>query len=299
MFLNLFNQLPVGLRYMLMSTLGFALMSVCVKAVSAHGIPVFEIVAARALISLLLSTIDIRRKKLSVWGHNKPLLIARGTAGTIALMGAYYAVTTLPLAEATVIQYLHPVFTALLALLFLKESIRRSNLICILLSLLGLAIMVQPGMDSEIAHNLPTISIIAALVGAFGSAVAYVLVRRLSQSEDSSVIIFYFPLISLPLSLMLLGNDFVMPTPWTLALLILVGIFTQIGQIGLTHAMKTDNAAKATAYSYIQVIFSVALGWILFDEIPVLTTVIGGGLIMCGAVINVFGGRGIRGSRET
>jgi len=55
------------------------------------------------------------------------------------------------------------------------------------------------------------LSIVIALLGAFGSAVAYVIVKRLSASEDSSVIIFYFPLIALPLSVLLLGDDFVVP----------------------------------------------------------------------------------------
>lgn len=131
----------------------------------------------------------------------------------------------------------------------------------------------------------------AGLLGAFGSAVAYVIVRKLSQSEDSSVIIFYFPFIALPLSLMLLGDDFVMPGGEALLLLILVGVFTQIGQVGLTKAMQTETAGKATAYSYAQVVFAVLLGWAFFGDVPALTTLAGGGLIIVGALINVFGKR--------
>ena len=121
--LNLFNHtFPIGVRYMLLSVAGFALMTVCVKQVSTYGIPVLEIMAARALVSLFISYIDVKRKKLSVWGNNKPLLIARGFVGAFALICVYYAVITLPLAEATLIQYLHPAFTAVIALIFLKEK---------------------------------------------------------------------------------------------------------------------------------------------------------------------------------
>lgn len=278
---------------MLLSALGFALMALCVKLVSRYGIPVFEIVAARALVSLLISYVDIRRKGLSLWGHNKLLLFARGLVGTLALMAVYYSVTTLPLAESTVLQYLHPVFTALLALVLLKEQVHLSTALCVALSLAGLVLMVQPEVvfGASSLSPLPWPSVMAGLLGAFGSAVAYVIVRKLSQSEDSSVIIFYFPLVALPLSLLLLGDDFVMPNGQALMLLILVGVFTQIGQVGLTKAMQTETAGKATAYSYAQVVFAVLLGWVFFDDVPALTTLAGGGLIIVGALINVFGRR--------
>lgn len=288
MSLALENTFPLGVRYMLLSALGFALMAACVKAVSGYGIPVLEIVAARALVSLVISYLDVKRKRISLWGHHKPLLIARGAVGAVALMCVYFSVTTLPLAEATILQYLHPVFTALLALFFLKERVQLSTILCIMLSIAGLVIMVKPDLLSGYSVELPLISVAAALVGAFGSAVAYVIVRRLSQSEDSSVIIFYFPLIALPVSVLLLGDDFVMPNGEALILLLLVGVFTQVGQVGLTKAMQHEKASKATAYSYVQVIFSLVLGWAFFNEIPTEWTLIGGGLIMGGALVNVL-----------
>jgi drug/metabolite transporter (DMT)-like permease len=67
-----------------------------------------------------------------------------------------------------------------------------------------------------------------------------------------------------------------------------VGLFTQIGQIGLTKAMKTETASKATAFSYLQVVFAMLLGWIIFAEIPDLWVIAGGGLILVGAIVNAF-----------
>lgn len=273
---------------MLVSALGFALMAACVKLVASKGIPLLEIVAARSLVSLVISYIDVRRKGLCLWGTQRTLLVARGFIGAVALICVYYAVTTLPLAEATLLQYMHPVFTALLGLLFLKEAIRLPTAICILLSIAGLIIMVEPGTFSSASPALPWFNVSIALAGAFGSAVAYVLVRRLSPHEDASVIIFYFPLIALPLSVALLGNDFVMPNTESLVLLLMVGIFTQIGQLGLTHAMRSETAGNAAAFSYVQVIFAVALGWAVFGEEPSLWTWVGGALIVSGALVNVF-----------
>ena len=278
---------------MLISALGFALMAACVKEVNGLGIPVLEIVAVRSIVSGIISYVDIKRKKIPLFGHNKMLLIARGTVGSFALMLVYYAVTTLPLAEATVLQYLHPVFTAILALFFLKEVIQRSTVACIVISLIGLFIiiqpnLVQPNLQVDGGVHYPWLSITAGVLGAFGSAVAYIIVKKLTKTDDSSVIIFYFPLVAFPVSMIMLGSDFVMPSLAAFGLLILVGIFTQIGQVGLTKALHCADANKATAYAYVQVLFSVFIGWAYFSEVPVLTTVIGGGLIMIGALINVF-----------
>lgn len=289
MITTLDQHFPIGVRFMVLSALGFALMTACVKLVSTHGIPVFEIVAARAFVSLVISYLDVKRKRLSVWGNNRKLLCLRGAVGTSALMCVYYAVTTLPLAEATILQYVHPVFTALLAVLFLKERIQFSTFICIAMCMLGLFVMVEPTLNVNNTTDLPMFSVMIAIMGAMASAVAYVIVKKLSTTEDSSVIIFYFPLIALPTSLLLIGDDFVMPNLYLTGLLILVGIFTQIGQLGLTKAMQTQDASKASAYSYVQIIFSVILGIVVFQEYPAMETYLGGGLIVTGALINVFG----------
>ncbi|ALO35800.1 hypothetical protein CMT41_14540 [Colwellia sp. MT41] len=288
MFTTIKNSVPMSVWYMLISAFGFALMAACVKEVSGLGIPVLEIVAARAIVSGMISYADIKRKKISLWGNNKTLLIARGTVGTFALMFVYYAVTTLPLAEATVLQYLHPVFTAMLALFFLKEIIQRSTIACIVMSLIGLVIMIQPNLQIDSGFQYPWLSIGAGVLGAFGSAVAYIIIKKLTKTDDSSVIIFYFPLIALPISIVMLGDDFVVPSLAATGLLILIGIFTQVGQVGLTKALHCADANKATAYAYVQVLFSVFIGWAYFSEVPVATTIMGGTFIMFGALINVL-----------
>ena len=288
MFDNLLSHFPLSLRFMLLSALAFSLMTACVKLVSTYHIPVFEIVAARGLISLIISYADIKRKKLSPWGNNKKLLIARGAVGSIALICVYYAVITLPLAEATLLQYTYPVFTALLAFIFLKEKIQRATICCIILSLAGLIVMVMPNLSATTETTLPWFSVFVALFGASGSAIAYVIVKRLSNKEDSSVIIFYFPLISLPVALILLGSDFVMPNVEAALLLLFIGIFTQVGQVGLTKAMQSEIASKVSAFSYIQVVFSMLFGFIIFSEVPSIWTLSGGALIIIGALINVL-----------
>ncbi len=282
------SYFPLSVRYMILSALGFAMMGVFVKIAYSHGIPVLEIVAARALVSGVISYIDVKRKGISLWGNKKILLFSRGLAGAIALVAVYTALVNLPFAEATVLQYLHPMFTAVLAVIFLKERLRFPTILCIVLSFIGLILIVRPDiLFGVMSANYPLWAVMAAILGAFGSAVAYVLVRQLNRTEDTSVIIFYFPLIALPLSLLLLGDDMVMPTGWTWLVLLLVGVFTQIGQIGLTKAMQTEGAAKATSFSYLQVVFAIVLGIFFFSEWPSVWTFVGSACILGAAVMNV------------
>lgn len=289
---NFLHRIPIGIRFMVMSAIGFAMMGVFVKWLSAEGIPVLEIVAARALVSLVLSFIDVRRKKLPLLGQRKGLLCARALAGSVALYFVYYSVANLPFAEATVLQYLHPMFTAFLAIFFLKETLRWPTVFCVFLSFLGLFLIVRPAfLFGGISASYDELAIVAAILGAFGSGVAYVLVRQLSATEDPSVIIFYFPLFALPLSLLLLGDNFVMPQGWQWLLLLLVGVMTQIGQIGLTRAMQTETASRATSFSYLQVVFAIILGWVFFAEIPSLWVYCGAALIIIGSMVNVVYGK--------
>ncbi len=285
------RAIPIGVWYVMISALGFAALSVCVKLVSFKGIPLFEIVAARALISVGLSYWVIKRKKLSVWGNNKKLLILRGTVGTLALACVFYATAALPLAEATILQYLYPVFTMILAIFFLNEKLQKTTLICVTFCIVGVVFVVNPELLLERSEGLPLFDVGIALLGALLTAVAYIIVKKLSATDDASVIVFYFPLIALPISLGFLSieNNFVMPDLSTFFLLILVGIFTQIGQVGLTKALQTEKASRITPYSYIQVVFAIIFGVIVFHESPSMWTIMGSGLILLGVLVNVIG----------
>ena len=141
---------------MLISALAFALMAALVKEAGQLGIPLLQIIFVRALISVALSLIDIARAGVHPLGHRRMLLFARGLSGFLALTGVFYALIHLTMAQATVLQYLHPVFTALLAFLFLAERPTTATLACIALSLLGLAGIVSPywvASDATPAEN--------------------------------------------------------------------------------------------------------------------------------------------------
>ena len=277
-----------GPRYMLISALSFALMAALVKEAGQLGIPLLQIIFIRAVISVVLSLADIRRARVHPLGHRRALLLGRGVSGFLALTGVFYALIHLSMAQATVLQYLHPVFTAVLAFLFLAERPTPATLACIALSLLGLMCIVSPYWSAPVDAEVPFWPVVAGLGGALGSGIAYTLVRKLVATEHPSVIVLYFPLVCLPGTLLLGGGDFIWPTAAGWWVLLGVGCFTQFGQLALTKAMQLDAASRVTSLSYVQIIFAAVLGWLAFGEIPSQPTLLGGGLILLGAVVSAW-----------
>jgi drug/metabolite transporter (DMT)-like permease len=154
----------LGLKYMAASAFYFSVVSLLVK-VAGQRLPAQEIVLARSAIVLLICTTLMRQRGLSFRGNRKGLLILRGILGFISLCAFYYAVIHLPLAEATVIQYTNPVFTALLAALTIGESLRLRQVGLTLLSLLGVLLVARPSaLFGGSATPLDPVGVGAALV---------------------------------------------------------------------------------------------------------------------------------------
>src|SRR5688572_9476626 len=107
---------------MLLASIAFAWMNVCVKYIG--HVPVFEVILFRAGITLVLSYAILRRKKVKPWGVNHKFLVARGVFGACGLICYFYTLQQMQLANAIVIHYLSPIFTTLIALVFLGERVR-------------------------------------------------------------------------------------------------------------------------------------------------------------------------------
>jgi drug/metabolite transporter (DMT)-like permease len=272
--------------YMTVSAFGFAVMGMCVKLGDSYGFPIMQMMAARAFIAFLLSYWDVRRKKLSPWGNNRLMLFLRGVLGLAGLIAVYTSLTLMPLAEATLIQYLHPIFTAFLAWMCLGELIRKNTILCIIFSILGLLCIVQP--ESAGGKEIPIYALCIGLIGAAISAAAYTLVRYLSISEHPAVIVLYFPMVCLPVTFFVGWDSFIIPDLSGWLILLGIGVATQVGQVGMTKGVALEVASRATAFSYTQIVFAAALGVVVLGEAPSVATMMGALLIILGAIINTL-----------
>lgn len=270
-----------GASFMIVSALAFSAMTVLVK-LAGQRLPSQELVVARAFVSLWLSLWLLRRAGVSPWGREKGWLWLRGLLGFAGLSCVYGAVTHLPLAEATVLQYLHPPITALFAGLFLREPVSRVVLGATAASLVGVVLVARPAVVFGAgAGSLDPFWVGVAILGATFSAAAYVVVRKLSRGgEDPLVIVFYFPLVTLPAALPTMCPDFVWPRGFEWLLLLGIGIATQIGQVSLTRGLALLPAAQGTALSYLQVVFAAGWGLLVFGERPDGWAIAGGLLVV-------------------
>ena len=269
-----------GLRYMVESAFWFSIMSVLVKA-AGEGVPVEQIVFARSLIAMVLSFALLRRAGISPWGTRRGLLALRGIFGVGGLSCFYYALTHLPLADATVIQYTNPAFVALFAALALGERLGWLEILGAAICLCGVALIAQPAfLFGGQAPRLELDGVGVALAGALFSAAAYTTVRKLGETEEPLVTVLWFPLVAAPVLLPFALAAGHVPTLTELALLLGVGLVTQIAQVRMTQGLKLERAARATAMTYLQIVFAFGWGIALFGEIPDALTLVGAVVIV-------------------
>jgi drug/metabolite transporter (DMT)-like permease len=285
-----------GLRYMALAAFWFSLMSLLVK-LAGHRLPAQQVVLARSVVMLVITWVALRRSGLPVLGERRGLLVLRGLLGFGALTCFYYALIHLPLADATVIQYTNPVFAALLAIPFLRERVGWRELLSVAVSLTGVLLIARPAFlfGSE-ELRLPAFALGVALMGAVFSGSAYVTVRKLGQTEHPLTIIFYFSAISVLASLPASALSAVMPTPMEWLLLLAVGVTTQYGQIYLTRGLALEQAGRATAVGYLQIVFAATWGAVFLLELPD-RWVLGGAALVVGGTLLLAGTRGGAGKR--
>ncbi len=257
----------------------FSLMSVLVKAVG-RTVPSQEIVLIRGVVTVALSLMALRLAGVSPWGHRRGLLVVRGLLGFAALSAFFYALTHLPLADATVIQYTNPVFTSVIAALVLAEPIHRREAGSLLASLAGVVIMARPGFLFGGTSGLDPLAVGIALAGAILSAGAYVTVRRLGATEHPLVIVHYFALVTTVGAIPPAAPNLVMPSPLAWLGLVGVGITTHIAQVLVTRGLTLERAGRAMTIAYVQIVFAAIWGVLLFQERPDAWTVVGALLII-------------------
>lgn len=276
---------PIGLRYMVYAAFYFSLMSLLVK-VAGQRLPTSELVLARSVIGLILTFAMLRRANVSPWGQCKGLLVARGFMGFFGLLCLFYAFTHLPLADATVLQYTNPVFTALLAGYFLHEAMRRKEWLGLALSIGGVACIARPSfLFGQAAAPLDPFAVGMAVLGAFFAAAAYTLVRKLRETEHHLVVVLYFPLVATPASLPLVAMQGLWPTPVEWLMLLGIGVATQLGQVYLTKGLHRERAGRAMSVSYLQIVFAGLWGALFLAEYPDPFSLLGAALVVAGTVI--------------
>ena len=263
---------------MVFSAFFFCLMTIFVK-LAGNELQTIQIVFFRGVFTLLTTYYLIKKYKASIWGNFRGVLFLRGITGSIALFFVYESLQRISIPEATVIQYLYPIFTAIFGLFLLNEKLSRNIIAAIFFGLAGVYTIFEfPFILSNESILIEDLSI--ALIGACLTGAAYVLIRKASKlGESPYTIMFYFPLLSVLISLPFIFSTWTTPSKLCWIYIFFVGVFTQLGQLFLTFGYKILPAGKAASTSYVQVPFSIIAGMILFNDSLTLHFVIGSGVI--------------------
>jgi drug/metabolite transporter (DMT)-like permease len=187
------------------------------------------------------------------------------------------------LANAIVIHYLSPICTTLIAMVFLGERVRYIQWIAFAVSFAGV-VMVKG------FANVDTFDFLMGVAGAIFTGLAYNAIRNMKDKEDADVIIFYQPIVALPLVLiyfLIFPQEFVFPQGWDWFFLIGTGIFTQIGQYYITRAYQMDTAARISSVSYIGIFWGVLMGKFIFNDSYPPTVLLGMAIVLSGVMLNL------------
>ncbi|HKE16101.1 MAG TPA: DMT family transporter [Kofleriaceae bacterium] len=277
------RRIPTGIRHLLAAAFFFSLMSLLVK-LAGQRLPSSQLVLARALVCLFLSWLWLRRAGLAPWGSHPRLLLLRGLFGTVGLVCFYYTLVTLPMAESVVIANTSPIFTALLAALILREPVHPRLAAAVAASVCGVLAIVRPSFLFGGSAALDAWGVAIGFTGAMASACVYVLIRTIRDRESPLVVVFYFPLVTVPLAIPVAVAHWLWPTPLEWLMLLGLGVATQMAQVHMTRGLILVPAGRATAVNYLQVVLAALWGATLFGEVPDLLTVAGALLIIAGTV---------------
>lgn len=239
---------------------------------SAFALPVVGLIVARSGGWRLLRT---RRFPGHVW---------RAVTGTLAQGCSFFALTVLTLAEQTALGYTTPLFVTILAIPFLGEKVGRHRWTAVLLGFCGVLVTAagQGGFHAATGPvgSLALAGTAAAVAQGLFSALTTLLVRQLSATESSTTIVLWQSLLMTAFTLLALPFVWVAPGLPDLALLILVGLVGGVAQWLLTEAYASAQVSALGPYSYAALVWSIALGWLVWGEAPTASMLAGAALIV-------------------
>lgn len=263
-------------RYILIATLLFTALNICVKYLP--HIPTAQLVFFRGLVTFVLSGGYAYIKGIPLLGKNRRVLLLRGFFGTVSLFALFYCLQNMPLAMASVLANLAPLFTVWIAHTILKERAQWLHGVLLVVAFIG--VLLVKGWDTNVSWDLAGIGV----VGAVAAACAYTCVRLLRTTDHPLIVVFYFPFISMPLMLVPMLIQWVSPTAKDWLMILLIGVLTQVAQYCMTLSYQLETAAKIMVFNYAGVVWSIVFGAVLFQEIFAAPQFLGVGLIFCAIV---------------
>ncbi|SNR33813.1 EamA domain-containing membrane protein RarD [Lutibacter agarilyticus] len=269
-----------SIQYMLISTFAFACMNATVKYL--ENVSAYQIVFFRSASSLIFTFTFLLKNNIPILGNNKKLLILRGVVGVTSMTLFFMSVKYLSVGTAVSLRYLAPIFAGIFAVFFLKERIWPLQWLFFVMAFLG--VLVLKGLDSQINST----GLILVIIAAITSGLVYNIISKIGKSEHPVVVVNYFMVIATITGLVLSLNSWVNPVGIEWVLLFSLGVFGYYGQVFMTKAFQNGKTDQIAPIKYVEVLFTVVFGLLLFDEIYSIWSLLGISLIIGSLVLNVL-----------
>jgi drug/metabolite transporter (DMT)-like permease len=280
----------IGIALVLAAFFAFTLMSAFVRFLG-QSIPLGEIVFMRSFFAFIpLLAVMIWRGELAtaLYTRNPLAHFSRSAIGAMAMIMNFAALTLLPLADVTAIGFAMPIFTVVLAAVFLGEVVRFQRWSAVGVGFIGVLVMLSPYIGASPRGEGATLGAFLALGGALAVAVAMTLVRHMSRTESTASLVFYFSLTCSLAGLATIPWGWAMPTPLEFVLLVTMGLLGGIGQILITESYRYAPASVVAPFAYTAMIYSVVIGYFWFGELPKPIVLAGAAIVIAAGLFVIW-----------
>jgi len=280
----------LGIALVLVATLVFSVMGALVRYLG-QSIPLGEIVFARSFFALipLLAFLAWRHELTTALRVNSLFAhVSRSLTGVAGMFMNFAALALLPLADATAISFAAPIFSVVLAALFLGEVVRIRRWSAVGVGFVGVLVMLSPYVGSGPLDAGATLGALLALAGAFTVAGAMTQVRHLSRTETTGSLVFYFSVMCCLCGLATLPWGWVVPSARELGLMVAMGLLGGIGQILITESYRHASAAVLAPFAYTAMIYSIVIGYVWFSEVPEAIVLVGAVIVIAAGLFVIW-----------
>ena len=264
---------------MFMSVCAFSVMDAIVKWSDAY--PVGQVLFFRGFCGMIPIFFLIPRERyFDFYKTSRPFLhFKRCLAGLIAIVAIFIALRKLPLATVVSISFAAPIFTTIFSIFLLKEKVGFYRWLAVFVGFIGIIIISEPGYSSL------NVNYLYPIVFCLGLSYVAIAIRQLSSTEPVWLIGLYFSFSIMIISFFTFAQGWLIPNLKDLFLLSMVGVLGGLANLWLTQSYKLSEVTLVTPLKYLALVFGIFFGYIIWDEVPTIKTLVGASLVIISSFI--------------
>ncbi len=262
----------------ILSIVFFSIMVIFIRKAS-ENLHILEVVFFRNLLAFivmlpLLTSTGLAAIKM----NNTKLFFMRGFFGAIGMLAGFTCLTLIPLAQATAISFSKPIFITIGATIFLGEIIKARRIAAIIIGIIGMLIIVQPGVNSL------SFGIMLAIIAALAHSINALIVKKLTLTDSPQAIVMWMVIILIPITFVPAVTVWQWPSFETWLYLWGIAIVGTLAHFSWTKSYTMAEITSLESIEFIKLPIMALFGWMIFSEIPGTWTWIGGSIIFISTI---------------